>query len=127
MRDAGNATAGNEAHALTGLELFVRVLRYGAQVAILQAHRDFEAFFLRDVALDRGTRDAARDRADDRAARGAAASAAHRRSAQSADGTAGDRSQLAARAFYRDLAHGFDHRHAHGLFVARFAGRVDAA
>ncbi|ABA49917.1 hypothetical protein BURPS1710b_3508 [Burkholderia pseudomallei 1710b] len=127
VRDAGHAAARQQSHAFARAEHFGRRrLRDRAQVAVVEAHGDFDAVRRAEALADRvaGHRagDAARDRGQHRAA-----AAADRAAGDRAERAAAERAERAAAAVALNphRADAFHRAHPHGLFALRLADAID--
>src|SRR5512133_3274140 len=127
VRHPRHPAAGEQAHALTGPEALVGILRNRAQFAAVELDRDLQALPLGRAALDRIAGDAAGDRAEYGTDGAAPAAAADIAAGHAADRAAGYRADAALGAFDGHLAHAFNHAHAYRLLLPRLAAGIDTA
>src|SRR5918912_250293 len=125
-RDACYAAGAQQPHALTGRELLIGFLHDRAHFAAIEAHRDLECVLARRLVLERVPGNAAGNAGEHgRDARSRAVT--DLAAGDATDCTSGGRTEARLAALQRDLAHGVDGGHAHGLLAASLVLAVDVA
>ena len=130
MRNAGDATAGQDADAFSGAEHFIGTLGDGQEPAVIQLNGDLQTFVPRDAFLDRATGQAAGDGADDGAdhsADGAATASAQRAAGDTADDCARTRANRRFGAFDLYFTHAFYDTQLDFLHLTRLSACIGAA